>query len=82
MLRRDRPGLPDRIGVLTAVMVWHVIELSEDTLRRLHQCRVIVRVGAGSDNIDRAAAGAAGIPVVTMTWETHAAVPADLVIRT
>jgi phosphoglycerate dehydrogenase-like enzyme len=58
--------LPDRVGALDAVMVWHLLQVDADVVRRLRVCRVIVRVGAGYDNVDLAAAGAAGIPVVTI----------------
>lgn len=61
---RDERELPNRIGSLNAVMLWHVIKLSTHTVRRLKECRVIVRVGAGYDNVDLVAAGEAGIPVV------------------
>jgi lactate dehydrogenase-like 2-hydroxyacid dehydrogenase len=56
--------LPERISSLSAVMLWHVITLTADVIEKLKECRVIVRVGVGYDNVDRVAAGKAGIPVV------------------
>jgi D-3-phosphoglycerate dehydrogenase/C-terminal binding protein len=47
----------------TAIMMYHVIRLSEKTLSRLNNCRVIVRCGVGVDNIDRQFARQRNIPV-------------------
>lgn len=63
---QDEHELPEDISDLTAVMLWHIMTLSAETLRRLESCRVIVRVGVGYDNVDCAAAGALGIPVVNI----------------
>ena len=46
-----------------AVLVYHYLGLSADTINRLRKCRIIVRCGVGFDNVDRAAARAKGIPV-------------------
>jgi phosphoglycerate dehydrogenase-like enzyme len=62
----DETQLPDEVSSLAAVMVWHTITVGAQTIDRLTSCRVIVRVGAGYDNVDLAAAAAAGIPVVTV----------------
>ena len=35
-----------------AVMMYHTIILSKDTISRLKQCKLIVRCGVGYDNID------------------------------
>lgn len=57
-------NLPD--GALRdrhALLVWHWLPIDPGLIRRLDNCRVIVRAGVGYDHIDVAAAGAAGIPV-------------------
>ncbi len=46
-----------------AVLVYHYLGLSADTINRLRKCRIIVRCGVGFDNVDRVAARAKGIPV-------------------
>lgn len=63
---REECALPDRISSLSGVMLWHMLNLGKETVRRLEECKVIVRVGVGYDNVDRIAAGQAGIPVVTI----------------
>lgn len=62
----DEDALPDEIETLTAAMLWHNVTITERTLRRLRSCRAVVRVGVGFDNVDYAAAGALGIPVVNV----------------
>jgi phosphoglycerate dehydrogenase-like enzyme len=46
-----------------AALVWHDVTLDAADIARMERCRVIVRVGAGYDNIDLAAAGRRGIAV-------------------
>ncbi len=61
---RDAAELPE--GSLTdcdGLLVWHEVQVTADLVARLARCRVIVRAGAGFDNIDLAATGAAGIAV-------------------
>jgi len=58
--------LPDDIAELIAVMVWHNIYVSAQTLHRLDQCRVISRIGVGFDSVDYRLAGELGIPVVNV----------------
>jgi phosphoglycerate dehydrogenase-like enzyme len=50
-------------GAADAALVWHGSELDDPVLAQMERCRVIVRVGAGYDNIDVEAAGRRGIPV-------------------
>ena len=52
-----------RIEDADAVLVYHYLGLSADTINRLRKCRIIVRCGVGFDNVNRAAARAKGIPV-------------------
>lgn len=52
-----------RIEDADAVLVYHYLGLSADSISRLRKCRIIVRCGVGFDNVDRAAARAKGIPV-------------------
>ena len=46
-----------------ALIVWHVIHVTAETIGKLDNCRVIVRAGVGYDNVDGAAAAAKGIPL-------------------
>jgi phosphoglycerate dehydrogenase-like enzyme len=46
-----------------AVLVWHGIEVDAPAIALMQHCRLIVRIGAGYDNIDLEAAGARGILV-------------------
>ncbi len=46
-----------------ALIVWHVIHITAETIAQLDRCRVIVRAGVGYDNVDAAAAAARGIPL-------------------
>jgi D-3-phosphoglycerate dehydrogenase/C-terminal binding protein len=52
-----------RIEDSDALMLYHSIAMTSRTIQRLKRCKVIVRCGVGYDNIDGAAARAAGIPV-------------------
>jgi C-terminal binding protein len=62
----DEDRLPAQISELRVVEMWHKITITVKTLRRLHSCRAIVRVGVGYDNVDRVYAGEIGIPVVNI----------------
>ncbi|HTU19123.1 MAG TPA: C-terminal binding protein [Gemmataceae bacterium] len=46
-----------------ALLVFHTIKLSEETIAALGRCRGIVRAGVGYDNVDVQAAGQRGIVV-------------------
>ena len=50
-----------RIEDADAVMVYHFLKITEATLARLRHCKVIIRCGAGFDNVDGAGARARGI---------------------
>jgi D-3-phosphoglycerate dehydrogenase/C-terminal binding protein len=55
--------LAGRIDDAAAIMLFHNVSLTAETISRLRACRVIVRCGVGFDNVDRALARACGIPV-------------------
>lgn len=46
-----------------AVLIWHRMKLTKETVAKLDRCRLIVRVGVGFDNVDGEACRARGIPV-------------------
>ena len=46
-----------------ALIVYHYIHISESTLTKLQNCKVIARGGVGFDNVDTQAAAELGIPV-------------------
>ena len=46
-----------------AIMVYHMLKLSEQTIERLEHCKLIVRCGVGYDNVAGAAARRKGIAV-------------------
>lgn len=54
---------PDEVLEANALILWHGPLVTADVLRRLKNCRVIIRNGVGFDSVDIAAAAAAGIPV-------------------
>ena len=49
-----------------AVMLYHNIIISRQTISRLRGCKLIVRCGVGFDNVDRFAARERGIPVANV----------------
>ena len=55
--------LASRVEQMDALIVYHYIELSADTIGRLERCKVISRGGVGFDNVDLEAAREKGIPV-------------------
>jgi phosphoglycerate dehydrogenase-like enzyme len=63
---RGNADLPDDIGDLDAVMVWHELAVTAEILARLKRCRAVVRAGVGYDSVDLAAASRLGIPVVNV----------------
>ncbi len=46
-----------------AILVWHRMRIQLETIAKLKNCKHIVRVGVGYDNVNVAACGDAGIPV-------------------
>lgn len=49
-----------------ALIVYHVIRLTEKTIQRLRRCKLIVRGGVGFDNVDGAACRQRGIPLANV----------------
>ncbi len=49
-----------------ALMLYHGLSLTKDTIERLENCKLIVRCGVGVDNVDHVLARARGIPVANV----------------
>jgi C-terminal binding protein len=58
--------LAGRIDDADAVMMYHTIPLTSQTIGRLRRCKLIVRCGVGVDNVDHAFAAERGIPVANV----------------
>lgn len=59
----DEAELRGRVEDADALLVYHFVSISRETIERLERCRVIVRPGVGYDAIDLEAARERGIPV-------------------
>ena len=55
--------LAGRIDDADAIMIYHNVALTSQTVDRLKQCKLIARCGVGVDNVDLKAAQDRGIPV-------------------
>lgn len=55
--------LVGHVETADALMMYHNISLSAETIARLANCKVIVRCGVGFDNVDHSFARSRGIPV-------------------
>ncbi len=55
-----------RIEDADVIMMYHFLEVSEKTLRRLKCCKLIIRCGVGFDNVDWRVARELGIPVANV----------------
>lgn len=55
-----------RIEDADAIMLYHNLELTAETIHRLKHCKLIVRCGVGFDNVDRILARARGIAVANV----------------
>ena len=55
-----------RIEDADAVMLYHNIAITKETIGRLQNCKLIVRCGVGFDNVDHRLARAKGIPVANV----------------
>ncbi len=55
--------LAEHIADANAIMLYHNVGISETSIRRLLQCKLIARCGVGVDNVDLVSARAHGIPV-------------------
>jgi phosphoglycerate dehydrogenase-like enzyme len=49
-----------------ALIVWHQLDITSRTIRRLRDVRIIVRNGVGFDNVDARAAAESGIPLANV----------------
>lgn len=58
--------LAGRIDDAAAVMLYHNVRISRDTISRLTRCKLIVRCGVGFDNVDHRFARERGIPVANV----------------
>jgi D-3-phosphoglycerate dehydrogenase/C-terminal binding protein len=52
-----------KIEDVDAIMLYHCLGLTDQTIHRLKNCKLIVRCGVGVDNVDHALASKCGIPV-------------------
>jgi len=60
----DPAAIPDEIWrSCDAILVWHRMRLTQEVIAKLDNCRLIVRVGVGFDNVDGEACRARGVPV-------------------
>jgi C-terminal binding protein len=55
--------LKGKIEDADAIIMYHTIKLTSNTIDRLRQCKLIVRAGVGIDNVDHRHARTRGIPV-------------------
>ena len=62
----DERELFGHIDSADAVMLYHNLALSAETINRLQNCKLIVRCGVGFDNVDHAVAAQRGIPVANV----------------
>ena len=58
--------LTGRIEDADAILQYHTVTISRNTIERLGQCKLIVRCGVGYDNVDWKFAGQRGIPVANI----------------
>jgi D-3-phosphoglycerate dehydrogenase/C-terminal binding protein len=63
---QSEDDLAGKVEDAAAVMLYHNIVISRQTVSRLRGCKLIVRCGVGYDNVDRAAARERGIPVANV----------------
>ena len=59
-------SMDDRVNDADAIMLYHFITMTGPTLRRLKNCKLIVRCGVGFDNVDHRLARELGIPVANV----------------
>jgi C-terminal binding protein len=63
---RSEKDLIGKIEDADAIILYHLITLSEGTIARLKNCKLIVRGGVGIDNVDYRFARTCGIPVTNI----------------
>ncbi|MBD3673559.1 MAG: C-terminal binding protein [Planctomycetaceae bacterium] len=62
----DEAELVGQIEDADAIMLYHFLSLTKQTIDRLKNCQLIVRCGAGYDNVDHQFARSKGIPVANV----------------
>jgi len=63
LLAKSADELIGKVDDADALIVFHEVSIPRQVIEHLHRCKVIVRCGAGFDNVDLAAAGQRGIYV-------------------
>lgn len=63
---RTAADLQGRVAQADALLVYHFVHIDRRVLDELTRCRLIVRCGAGVDNVDCDYAGQLGIPVANV----------------
>jgi D-3-phosphoglycerate dehydrogenase/C-terminal binding protein len=58
--------LQGKIEDADAIIMYHTLAITRQTIDRLNECRIIVRAGVGIDNVDHSYARTCGIPVVNV----------------
>jgi len=58
--------LRGRVEEADAIMMYHFLKVSKETLQRLKRCKLIIRCGVGFDNVDWRVARELGIPVANV----------------
>src|SRR5438128_290789 len=59
----DEKELEGKIEDADAIIMYHSLAMTRKTIDNLKQCKLIVRAGVGTDNVDHAFARNRGIPV-------------------
>lgn len=58
--------LAGQIESASAIMLYHNLSITRETIKNLNHCQLIVRCGVGFDNVDHAFARTLGIPVANV----------------
>ena len=62
----DESELVGKIETADAIMLYHNLSITQDSIQRLQNCSLIVRCGVGFDNVDHQFARDRGIPVANV----------------
>ncbi len=62
----DESELSGRIETADAIMLYHNLSITKDTIQNLQHCSLIVRCGVGFDNVDHQFARSRDIPVANV----------------
>ncbi len=62
----NEDDLLGRIDSASCIMMYHTVSITEKTINRLKQCKLIVRCGVGYDNVDWKLARSRGIAVANV----------------